>query len=494
MEQHFDQILSELKNIVGDEWVTNDPEITYAYSRDINLYPENLSSIMRPPHIVVLPATTEEVQKVMAIAKTHRVPIVIQTTGLNIAGVCVPTRGGIMVDLKRMDKIIEIDEQNLTATIQPYVTIARLSCELQKREMFLPVPGNPSTASVISNILVGLGLKVTNRVGRQEQGIVGFKLVLPDATIFKVGSGADPFIPKDFWPHGPGPDLQLLPVHAIGTTGIVTEMTIKCWLRGEIYKELWVSYEDIDNAAIAFTELSRMEVCKGINLYGGNKYTSYATDTREAMERMVRANPEFQLILSLEGSKRRIEYEEKLIRKIAEKTKGKIITDKFKPYQSFVESHAGMSGSFYSDYSMKYWGSRGANWVVAGFASPDRLPDMYRAYSQAVIDDSEYSDPDFGHAEYWRSIIAYPYSGGHYYFTEHGIDSHPGDPKWQNVIKRLGSAIPRYGAQRGLVILGYNRAPREGLPRVSGPYYDVAKKISKELDPDNLMQPGFVFP
>ncbi len=488
------RILFELANIVGNEWVSNEPEIIYAHSRDVNMYPDNLSSVLRPPHYVVLPANSEEVQKIVSIAKNHKIPITVQTTGLNIAGVCVPPKGGILMDMKRLDKILEIDEVNCTATIQPYVTIARLSCELQKRKMFLPVPGNPSTASVISNILVGLGLKVTNRVGRQEQGIVGFKMVLPDGSFFKVGSGADPFIPKDFWPHGPGPDLQLFPVHSIGTTGIVTEMTIKCWLRGEKYKELWVSYEDIDNAGKAFAELAKKEICKGINLYGGNKYTSYATDTREAMERMIRANPEFQLVLSMEGTQRRIDYEEKVVRQTAEKTGGIIITDKFKPYESFEESHLGMSGSFYSDYSMKYWGSRGANWVAAGFPSPERVADMYKAYCQAIMDDPEYSDPDFGNGEYWRSIIAYPYEGGHYFFNEHGIDSHPGDPKWQEVVKRIGSAIPRYGAQRGLLIMGFNRAPREGLPRVTGPYYDVAKGINSKLDPGGIMQPGFVFP
>ena len=146
MDEYRDQILSELKNIVGDEWASDDPEITYAYSRDVNLYPENLSTVMRPPFYVVLPGTTEEVQKIVAVAKTHKIPLLVQTTGLNIAGVCVPTRASIMIDLKRMDKVIEIDEQTMTATIQPYVTIARLSCELQKRGMFLPVPGNPSTA------------------------------------------------------------------------------------------------------------------------------------------------------------------------------------------------------------------------------------------------------------------------------------------------------------------------------------------------------------
>ncbi len=487
-------LLLELKNIVGEEWVSDEPEIIFAHCRDANLYPENLSSVMRPPFYVVLPGTTEEIQKIVVIASKHKIPITIQTTGLNVSGICVPHRGGILMDMKRMDRVINIDEDSLTATIEPYVSIARLSCELQKRGLYLPVPGNPSTASVISNILIGLGLKVTNRVGRQEKGIVGFKMVLPDGSLFKIGSGADPFIRKDFWPHGPGPDLHLFPVHAIGSTGIVTEMTIKCWLKGEAYKEFWVSYEDIDRAGEAFLELSRKEICKGINLYGGNKYVSYFIDSRESMERMIRAHPEFQLIISLEGTKRQIAYEEKVVRGVASKTGGKIISDSFKPYESFVESHAGMSGSFYSDFSMKYWGSRGVNWVVAGFPSPDRIADLYKTYTQALMDDPDYSDPDFGHAEYWRSTIAYPFEGGHYYFVELGLDSHPGDPVWQKVVKRVGSALAQYGARRGHVILPFNRAPREGIPDTIGPYRELARKVRDTLDPNGVMQPGPLFP
>ena len=168
------RILFELANIVGNEWVSNEPEIIYAHSRDVNMYPDNLSSVLRPPHYVVLPANSEEVQKIVSIAKNHKIPITVQTTGLNIAGVCVPPKGGILMDMKRLDKVLEIDEVNCRATIQPYVTIARLSCELQKRKLFLPVLCNPLTASVISNIVVGLGLMVTICMGSMYEWFVGF--------------------------------------------------------------------------------------------------------------------------------------------------------------------------------------------------------------------------------------------------------------------------------------------------------------------------------
>jgi hypothetical protein len=152
-----------------------------------------------------------------------------------------------------------------------------------------------------------------------------------------------------------------------------------------------------------------------------------------------------------------------------------------------------MSGSFYSDYSMKYWGSRGVNWVIAGFPSPDRLAELYKVYSRAVMDDPDFSDPDFGHGEYWRSTIAYPFEGGHYYFAEFGIDSHPGDQKWQEVVKRIGHVLPQYAARSGQIVLPFNRNPREGLPAVLGPYHDLADKIRDRLDPNGIMQPGSIF-
>jgi len=490
MQYNEDQLLAELINIVGAEWATTDPEVIYAYSRDVNLFPENLHSVMRPPFYVVLPATQEELQKVMVIAKKFQAPMTIQTTGINICGMCVPPMGGVLLDLKRMDKILSVDEDNCTATIEPYVSIARLNCELIKKGLYIPVPGAPSTASLISNFCVGMGLKVTNRVGRQDNSIVGLKILLPNGNFVKVGAGADPMIPKDFWPHGPGPDLHLLPIWAAGTTGIIVEMTVKCWLMGENYKELWVAYEDADDAFAAFIELSRMEICKGLNLYAGNKYTSYFTDTREAMERMIRANPEFQLIISLDGSKRRIEFEEGEIRRVADKTGGKILTDKFEPYESFVQSHAGMSGSFFSEYSMKYWGSRGTNWTTGGYPEAQKLSNQYKAYSQAVMDDPDYGDPDFGHGEFWRSIIAYPFTGGHYYLQENGIDTHPGDPKWQDLAKRVGPTFPRYGGQRGVMLPPYNKAPRTGWPPFTTPLYSVARKIAKRLDPTGLIHLG----
>ncbi|MFC1669470.1 FAD-binding oxidoreductase [Spirochaetota bacterium] len=492
MKLNDTELSSELINIVGEEWVSSDPEIVYAYSRDGSIFPEDLDSVLRPPFYAVLPGTTEELQKIMAIAKKFDAPITIQATGLNICGSSVPLRGGILVDVKRMDKVIEIDEQNCTATVQPYVSIGRLSAELKKRGMYMPIPGCPSTVSVISNWVFGLGLKVANRVGQQYESLVGLQMLLPSGDQIRLGSRSDPIIQKDIWPYGPGPNMHFLPMWSMGSTGIVTEMTIKCWHMGENYKELWVSYENVDKCYEAFAEMSRMDIGKGINVYAGSKY-AYFTDTRESVERMVRANPEFQIIVSMDGTERRIKYEEGLIREVAEKTGGSIITDKFEPYESFVDSHTGMSGGFSSEYSMKYWGARGVDWTVFSTTPPESMADQYKAFTEAVLADPEYGDPDFGHGEFWRSCIGYSYSGGHYWLQENGFDCHPGDPKWQELTLRMSKTFPAHAGKKRVLLGPPVKYPRTGAPSFGSALYQVTKKIAMRLDPEGYMNGGILF-
>ena len=116
MQYNENEIKKELVNIVGVEWVSDEPELVYAHMRDVNLFPQNLESVMRPPFFVVLPNSNEEVQKVNEISRKYQLPIIIHTTGVNITGLAVPPRGAILLDLKRMDRLISIDEANCTVT------------------------------------------------------------------------------------------------------------------------------------------------------------------------------------------------------------------------------------------------------------------------------------------------------------------------------------------------------------------------------------------
>ena len=118
-----EKLKQELIEAIGEEWVEDDPAVLTCYFRDI-------STIKSPrPNLVVLPGSTEDVQKMMHIARKYKVPLVPLATGFNIAGLTLPRKKGIIADLKRMDKILEVDTEAMTMTMQPYVRNAAAYAE-----------------------------------------------------------------------------------------------------------------------------------------------------------------------------------------------------------------------------------------------------------------------------------------------------------------------------------------------------------------------------
>jgi len=215
-------ILTELKAIAGESYVSNDPAILVCYSRDQSL------EISKSPDFIVLPETTEQVSQIVTFAQENGIAVVPWSTGVNSAGGCIPQRGGIILDLKRMNKIIEIDEENMTATIQPGVNFGRIQVELLKRNLRVINPTAPASASCLANFLdKGIGM-VSNKYGVGTDHIVNMELVLPDGRIIKTGSRLWLDNSKILAPVL-GADISGLFHASMGIFGICTEMTVKVY-------------------------------------------------------------------------------------------------------------------------------------------------------------------------------------------------------------------------------------------------------------------------
>ncbi len=220
------EVLAKVRELIGEEYASSDPEILSTYSRDFSITPR------RRPNLVALPATTEEVQAIVRIANEYRVPVYVLTSGFNHAGSFVPRRGGIMLDLKRMNRILRIDEESMTATFQPYVRIAVFYEECSKRFVARDVilrPANPITygsACMMSNVLTGGIPFIALTTGGHAESVVGMTWVTPEGEILKTGSSALPNV-GDVPVLGPGPDIGGMFLAAEGNFGICTEMTLK---------------------------------------------------------------------------------------------------------------------------------------------------------------------------------------------------------------------------------------------------------------------------
>ena len=248
-----DMILDELVSIVGKENATAAKHIRYAYSYDLSFVSPKL------PDYVVMATTVEQVQGVMKLANKEKIPVVPFTAGSNIGGLCIPERGGILLDLKRMNKIIRIDAESHYAVIEPGVSHAQLATELYKHNLRWSWPVGPPSASVSSNALChGIG-GLSGRYGLNSEEITSMEVVLPTGELVRVGSCA---IQEESW-HSllPLPQLDGLFKGWLGTSGVVTKMGVRVHPIPPLLKVFTVSTHNIEDMTSYMVNLGNYEIC-----------------------------------------------------------------------------------------------------------------------------------------------------------------------------------------------------------------------------------------
>lgn len=214
------KILEELVSIVGKEFASNNKEELYIYSQDPG------ASIPRPVDYVVMPKTTQEVQEIVKLGNKEKIPIIPMGGGLTLSGLTIPVNGGIVLDMKRMDEIIEINESSRYALIQPGVTSGQLSSYLKNHHPNLqpPLPDAPPSVTIAGNALINGSGYISQRHGDHGSLVNGLEVVLPTGDIAKFGSAAV----SDFWfARGPIPDLVGLFLSSFGTLGVITKLSIQ---------------------------------------------------------------------------------------------------------------------------------------------------------------------------------------------------------------------------------------------------------------------------
>ena len=227
-----------LVEALGEEWVTDDPVVLIGYSRDQSPLPSQY------PHLVVLPETTEEIAEIYKIANECKVDVIPMGTGLTTMALHIPLYGGIMMDLRRMDKVLEVDGENMYMTIQPGVNYLMAKAEAQKVKCRVLNPSTAATAGVISNHAFCNINTLASKYGFGIDNIIDMTMVLPDGTVFKTGPSSYGAV-KAHVP-GPGPDMASLFRYAYGTLGTVTEMTLRLYPEPEHIYQIFPAYEKDD--------------------------------------------------------------------------------------------------------------------------------------------------------------------------------------------------------------------------------------------------------
>lgn len=337
-----------IENIVGPEFVSDNIAVRQAYSKDgsisvlLRKYKQNPITI---PDLVVLPGSTEEVQGVLRIANKYGMKVIPICTGVNMSGLCIPSRPNtISLDLKRMNRILEIDERNMTITIQPYVNFPRLQTETMKRGLWNGgTPLSASTSGVLSNILFNGIWQSSMAYGPGWRSIHSMKVVLANGDIINVGSATLPGAGKAWW-QGPGPDLKgLFEFINYGALGVITEATLKLhsWAGGpwnpveegydnprlpENHRIFFIDFPSWDAMSKAMYEISHEGISTHLDSAMDAWNCYFVTPHQEESERLFREKffPKLFIYVVLAGisSSRQLDYEEKVLRQIVTETGG----------------------------------------------------------------------------------------------------------------------------------------------------------------------------
>ena len=236
-----DQFVAEIVGAAGGQWVRAEPDALAAYAVDA-------LGRGHPPDLAVLPATTAEVSAIARACSAHRVPMVVRGAGTGYTGGAVPTRGGLVISLERMNRILEIDAINLLAVVEPNVITGDLQRAVEQVGLFYPPdPASLDRSSIGGNVAECAGGPRAFKYGTTKRYVLALEAVLPSGEVIRTGSKAVKNVV--------GYDLTQLLVGSEGTLAIITQVTLRLIPRPAARATLAAAFAGIGDAVHAVTGL-----------------------------------------------------------------------------------------------------------------------------------------------------------------------------------------------------------------------------------------------
>jgi FAD/FMN-containing dehydrogenase len=205
---------------------------------------------------VVRPKTADQVRSLVVLSHEHSIPITPVVAGYNVAGLAIPRQGGVVLDLTRMDEIVELDREAMYVVIEPGVTFAQLKAFLDAEapELVYTYPFAPPFTSVMMNALLDGLNNLSLPRGAMGKWVNGVEAVLADGDVVRTGSGG---VVDRWFSRAPVPDFSGLFVSTQGTTGIVTRIALQLQPK-PAHRRRWLAFaEDLQSAYGVMRALAR---------------------------------------------------------------------------------------------------------------------------------------------------------------------------------------------------------------------------------------------
>ncbi|MCD6383636.1 MAG: FAD-binding protein [Thermoplasmata archaeon] len=452
-----EEVIRELKEIVGDEYVVTDPADLYVYGFDASIH-------HRDADVVVRPHSTEEVSRIVKLANRRKIPIMPRGAGTALAGQAVPVDGGIVIDLQEMNKVLDIRVEDLYVIVQPGVVYAELNKILKPYGFFFPpTPGSASVCTIGGMVAVNASGMRALKYGATRDYVMALEVVLPTGEVVRMGTRTIK--------NSSGYQLEKLFVGSEGTLGVITEVTLRLQplpperaVTIAAFRTLKEAGQGVSNIIADGYLPSALEIMDDVCIDAVNKHKNAGLPQCAGI-----------LIVEVEGHKEVVEEDLKRVARILKE-----------------------SGAFQVEYTRdpeemaRIWSARSA--VLPALSS----------YGETFVSVSLADDMSVPISKVADAVVAYREIAKKYGFVI-GIYGHAGDgnlhtkflldPKseehWKMAEKAVGEiydvTLKLGGTVSGEHGIAITKAPYMKKERAS--VLPLMKKIKEVIDPNNIMNP-----
>lgn len=271
-----DKDVKFLNDVLGNDKVFTGDNIQEDFFHD------ELGGISNSPEALVYVSNTEEVSAIMKYAYENQIPVVVRGSGTGLVGASVSLFGGIMISMTRMNKIIELDEENLTLTVEPGVLLMEISKYVEDYGLFYPPDPGEKSATIAGNISTNAGGMRAIKYGVTRDYVRGLEIVLPNGEVITVGGK----VVKN----SSGYSIKDLICGSEGTLGIITKAILKLIPLPKKSISLLLPFDNIDHAICSVPliikskavptaiEFMQREVILAAEEYLGKKFPDTSSD------------------------------------------------------------------------------------------------------------------------------------------------------------------------------------------------------------------------
>jgi len=467
------KFLEELQAIVGEGNATDDRAICASYSRDQHWH----FVPAKNPAYVVRPADKEEVREVLMQANKAKIPVIPYSTGINVRGLTIPVHeGSILLDLSRMNHILEINPEMKTATVEPGATFGMLFEKTKSYKLRPAFPDAPLTVSVLANYYLR-GIYQTSATDGHDH-VLSYEMVLPNGEIIKTGSRSLSGMP--YFRYGVGPDFTGVFCAHPGTCGVVTELTAKLYRLYDNRRAYFIGFDDVPLSTKLIYNLMNDETAASIRLVDSQSWLKGICGTFDYPYEEL---PKFVLCILVEGLDGIFEAKDKLVREYIKESGGEVLEfpEEFK--RTFEEESLGGA-----EKSCMVFGLRGNYHCIGIYGPLTHVPAYWELHKRAAADAGIPED----HVFFYVNTIGRFH--GQLCYVELDIFYDGADPDLGRKIREYNRIqFPRL-LDTG--IYGWFR-PYAGIiePTIDriGYIAEFWKKCMEFADPNHIMNPGKLF-